>query len=285
MRVARFSTGDAPRYGLVELARDNGEHPDTIAVLTGDPIAMPVQLTGERVSLDAARLLAPVIPRSKVIAVGRNYADHAKELGNEVPKTPLTFFKPNTAVIGPGDQIIAPAASKELHFEGELAVVIGRIASQVPAERAQEVIFGYTVGNDATLRDLQKSDGQWARAKGFDTSCPLGPWIVTHFTIEEAGELALNSSVDGQQRQSGNTSDMIFPIAQLVEYISSYTTLLPGDVILTGTPAGVGELRPGQEVSVHIEGIGTLTNPVGEPGTPVVSASADEAPRTEGEQA
>ncbi|NYI72474.1 2-keto-4-pentenoate hydratase/2-oxohepta-3-ene-1,7-dioic acid hydratase in catechol pathway [Naumannella cuiyingiana] len=272
MRVARFSTGGEPRYGLVELARDNGEHPDTVAVLNGDPLAMPVQLTGERLALDAVRLLAPVIPRSKVIGVGRNYADHAKEMGNEVPATPLTFFKPNTAVIGPDDRIIAPAAAKELHFEGELAVVIGRIGSQVPADRAQDLIFGYTVANDATLRDLQRTDGQWARAKGFDTSCPLGPWIVTHLTIEEAGELELSTSVDGEQRQAGNTRDLVHPIADLVAYISSYTTLLPGDVILTGTPAGVGEMRPGQTVSVHIEGIGTLTNTVGEPGSSAISS-------------
>ncbi|MGY4720894.1 fumarylacetoacetate hydrolase family protein [Naumannella huperziae] len=272
MRVARFSTGGEPRYGLVELARDNGEHPDTVAVLNGDPLAMPVQLTGERLALDAVRLLAPVIPRSKVIGVGRNYADHAKEMGNEVPATPLTFFKPNTAVIGPDDRIIAPAAAKELHFEGELAVVIGRIGSQVPADRAQDLIFGYTVANDATLRDLQRTDGQWARAKGFDTSCPLGPWIVTHLTIEEAGELELSTSIDGEQRQAGNTRDLVHPIADLVAYISSYTTLLPGDVILTGTPAGVGEMRPGQTVSVHIEGIGTLTNTVGEPGESAISS-------------
>ena len=262
MRIARFSADGDPQFGIVELAEDGGKYPDTVSVLTGDPIAMPVQLTGERRELEAVRLLAPVIPRSKVVGVGRNFAAHAKELGNEVPDTPLTFYKPNTSVIGPGEQIIYPDASNEVSFEGELAVVIGRICRSVPLERVPDVIFGYTVANDVTARDLQKRDGQWARAKGYDTFCPLGPWISTHLTLDEVSDLRIRTTLDGEERQNGSTNLMVFSVAELVEYISSYTTLLPGDVILTGTPAGVGEMLPGQEVSIEIEGIGTLTNTV-----------------------
>jgi 2-keto-4-pentenoate hydratase/2-oxohepta-3-ene-1,7-dioic acid hydratase in catechol pathway len=260
MRIARFASGDDPQYGVVELAEDGGRHPGTVAVLTGDPIAMPVQLTGERKELDGVRLLAPVIPRSKVVAVGRNYAAHAAELGNEVPTTPLTFFKPNTSVIGPGDPIVHPRASREVSFEGELAVVIGRICKEVPESRAAEVVFGYTVGNDVTARDLQKTDGQWARAKGYDTFCPLGPWITTHQTLDEVADLAIRTTLDGVEKQHGRTRDMVHSIPALIAYITSFTTLLPGDVILTGTPEGVGAMLPGQEVSIEIEGIGTLTN-------------------------
>jgi len=262
MRIARFSTGGDPAFGIVELAADGGKHPDTVSALTGDPIAMPVQLTGERHELDAVRLLAPVIPRSKVIGVGRNFAAHAAELGNEVPKIPLIFYKPNTSVIGPDESIVYPEPVTELAYEGELAVVIGRICRDVPPERVGEVIFGYTVGNDVTARDLQKSDGQWARAKGYDTFCPLGPWITTHQSIEEISDVMITTTVDGEQRQHGSTALMIRDITELVVHISSFTTLLPGDVILTGTPEGVGELLPGHEVSVTVDGIGTLTNPV-----------------------
>jgi 2-keto-4-pentenoate hydratase/2-oxohepta-3-ene-1,7-dioic acid hydratase in catechol pathway len=262
MRIARFSTGSDPAFGIVELAADGGKHPDTVSTLTGDPIAMPVQLTGERHELDAVRLLAPVIPRSKVIGVGRNFAAHAAELGNEVPKIPLIFYKPNTSVIGPEEPIIYPDPVTELAYEGELAVVIGRICRDVPPERVSEVIFGYTVANDVTARDLQKSDGQWARAKGYDTFCPLGPWITTHQSIDEMGDVMVTTTVDGEQRQHGSTSLMIRDLTELIVYISSFTTLLPGDVILTGTPEGVGELLPGHEVSVTVDGIGTLTNTV-----------------------
>jgi 2-keto-4-pentenoate hydratase/2-oxohepta-3-ene-1,7-dioic acid hydratase in catechol pathway len=262
MRIARFAAGGDPQFGIVELAGDGGEHPDTVSVLSGDPIAMPVQLTGERRELDSVRLLAPVIPRSKVVGVGRNFAAHAAELGNDVPDTPLTFLKPNTSVIGPYEQIIYPDASHQVSFEGELAVVIGRICRQVPPARVPEVIFGYTVANDVTARDLQKSDGQWARAKGYDTFCPLGPWISTHQTLDEVADLRIRTTLDGEERQNGSTSLMVFTVSELIVYISSYTTLLPGDVILTGTPAGVGTMLPGQEVSIEIEGIGTLTNTV-----------------------
>jgi 2-keto-4-pentenoate hydratase/2-oxohepta-3-ene-1,7-dioic acid hydratase in catechol pathway len=276
VRIARFAAGGDPQYGVVELAEDGGPNPDTVSVLTGDPMAMSVKLTGERRGLDDVRLLAPVIPRSKIVAVGRNYAAHAAEMSEEVPKTPLTFFKPNTSVIGPGEPIIYPAASREVSYEGELAVVIGRICKEVPTSRVSEVIFGYTVANDVTARDLQKTDGQWARAKGYDTFCPLGPWISTHQELDEVAALAIRTSLDGELRQDGNTKDLIFTIPEIVAYISSYTTLLPGDVILTGTPSGVGPMLPGQVVSIDIEGIGTLTNPVAGTQSDEASNEADE---------
>jgi 2-keto-4-pentenoate hydratase/2-oxohepta-3-ene-1,7-dioic acid hydratase in catechol pathway len=264
MRIARFATGGDPQYGIIELAEDNGQHPNTVAVLTGDPIAMPVQLTGERIELDAVRLLAPVIPRSKIVAVGRNYAAHAAELGNEVPATPLTFFKPNTSVIGPHEPIVYPTASREVSYEGELAIVIGRICRDVPPSRVPDVIFGYTVANDVTARDLQRSDPQWTRAKGFDSFCPLGPWMTTGLDVRD---LEVRCEVgrtpeDMEVRQLGRTRDMVFDVPTLVSYVSHVMTLLPGDVILTGTPAGVSPITPGDVVSVRVEGVGELTNPV-----------------------
>lgn len=262
MRVARFVAGGDPAFGLVELAEDNGQHPDTIATITGDPLAGRVAYTGERHSLDDVRLVAPVLPRSKVVGIGRNYAAHARELGNEVPTTPLTFLKPNTSVIGPGEPIICPDITEDLQHEGELAVVIGRICRNVPVDRVAEVVFGYTVGNDVTARDLQRTDGQWTRAKGFDTFCPLGPWIVTHLTPQDVAARELTVTVNGEVRQRGTTADMLLPVAELVAHVSSFTTLLPGDVILTGTPAGVSRMVPGDVCEVTIEGIGTLTNPV-----------------------
>jgi 2-keto-4-pentenoate hydratase/2-oxohepta-3-ene-1,7-dioic acid hydratase in catechol pathway len=262
MRIARFSTGGDPAFGIVELAADGGKHPDTISTLTGDPISMPVQLSGERHELEAVRLLAPVIPRSKVVGVGRNYAAHAAELGNEVPAVPLLFFKPNTSVIGPDEPIIYPEPVHEMAYEGELALVIGRICRDVPPERVDEVIFGYTVANDVTARDLQKTDGQWARAKGYDTFCPLGPWITTHQSVAEMGHVMITTTVDGEQRQHGSTSLMLRDITELVVYISSFTTLLPGDVILTGTPAASFPVQAGDVATVTVEGIGTLSNPI-----------------------
>jgi 2-keto-4-pentenoate hydratase/2-oxohepta-3-ene-1,7-dioic acid hydratase in catechol pathway len=253
VRIARFSLPNEESYlfGVVEGS--------DVAVIAGDPIYAGVTFTGARYPLDAVRLLAPVIPRSKVVAVGRNYAEHAKELGNEVPPEPLLFFKPNTSVIGPSDQVVWPKQTQQVEHEGELAIVIGKIAKDVPAARANEIIFGYTVSNDVTARDLQKSDGQWARAKGFDTFCPIGPWIETEL---DPSDLALTVEVDGELRQTGRTSQMIYGIPELIEYITAAFTLLPGDLILTGTPAGVGPLPPGCSVSVSIEGIGTLTNKV-----------------------
>lgn len=262
MRIARFVAHGDPTYGVVELAEDQGENPETIAVVSGDPLAGAVHYTGERLALADVRLVAPVIPRSKVLGIGRNYADHAAERGAEIPTTPLVFLKPNTSVIGPGEPIVRPPETENLHYEGELAVVIGRICRRVPVERAADVIFGYTVANDVTARDLQSSDGQWSRAKGFDSFCPLGPWISTHLELSEAADLDVVTTVNGDVRQSGNTSDMVFSIPELIAHVSSFTTLLPGDVILTGTPAGIGEIVPGDSVSVTVSGIGTLTNPV-----------------------
>ncbi|HZI98538.1 MAG TPA: fumarylacetoacetate hydrolase family protein [Actinomycetales bacterium] len=251
MHIARFTTGDDPRFGVVE-----GEQ---IAVVTGDPLYVPLAPTGERVALDEVRLLAPVIPRSKVVGVGRNYADHATELGHELPTKPLLFLKPNTSVVGPDDPIVLPPGSEEVHYEGELAVVIGRICKSVPRARVSEVVLGYTVANDVTARDWQRSDDQWARAKGFDSSCPLGPWITTDL---DTSSLRLTTRLDGQVVQDGSTSDLVFDVPALVEYVSAAFTLLPGDVILTGTPAGVGPITSGQRVEVEIEGIGALSNPV-----------------------
>ncbi len=255
MRIARFTTGEDPRFGLVE--GEAGQ--EVLHVVVGDPLYAPLQATGEQLPLADARLLAPVIPRSKVVGIGRNYAAHAREGGNEVPAEPLVFLTPNTAVIGPGDPIVLPAGSNEVHYEGELAVVIGRVCKDVPRQRVPEVVLGYTVANDVTARDWQRGDGQWARAKGFDTSCPLGPYIVPDLDV---GDLRLTTRLDGVVVQDGRTSDMVFDVAELVSHVSTAFTLLPGDVILTGTPAGVGPLVAGQRVEVEIEGIGTLSNPV-----------------------
>lgn len=265
MRIVRFAAaGQDPAYGILELEVDAGENPDTVAVLTNDPLAgVPVNYTGERHALDEVRLLAPVIPRSKVVAVGANYAEHAAEMGKEVPDhAPLLFFKPNTSVIGPDDPVVIPEGCEELHYEGELALVIGRICKEVPAERVPEVIFGYTIANDVTARDWQRADKQWARAKGADTFCPLGPWINTHLSIEEASSLRIETRVGDQIRQDGSTSQMVRGITELVGFISGFTTLLPGDVILTGTPAGVGAVGSGDVVSIEIDGLGTLSNPI-----------------------
>jgi 2-keto-4-pentenoate hydratase/2-oxohepta-3-ene-1,7-dioic acid hydratase in catechol pathway len=255
VRIARYTTGDDPTFGVVE---DDGGRL-VLAEVQGDPLHQPVVFTGVRVPLDDVRLLAPVIPRSKVIGIGKNYADHAAEMGGEAPAEPLMFIKPNTSVIGPGDPVVLPWQSSNVHYEGELAVVIGRICKDVPRERVKDVVYGYTCGNDVTARDLQRSDGQWSRAKGFDTFCPLGPWIVTDL---DPADLTISTRRDGETVQDGRTSQMVHDVATLVAHASEAFTLLPGDVILTGTPAGVGPIAAGQRVDVEIEGIGTLTNPV-----------------------
>jgi 2-keto-4-pentenoate hydratase/2-oxohepta-3-ene-1,7-dioic acid hydratase in catechol pathway len=232
---------------------------EIVATLVGDPLYAGVELTGEQHTLADVRLLAPVIPRSKVVGIGRNYHEHAAELGNEVPEQPLVFLKPNTAVVGPYDPIVYPIQSDNVHFEGELGIVIGRICRDVPEEKASDVVYGYTVVNDVTARDLQKTDGQWARAKGFDSFCPIGPWIET---VLDPSDLAITTTLNGEVRQDSRTSLMIFGVAELISYVTSFTTLLPGDVIATGTPAGVGPMHPGDDVAVTVEGIGTLTNRV-----------------------
>ena len=232
---------------------------EIVASLVGDPLYAGIELTGEQVPLADVRLLAPVIPRSKVVGVGRNYAAHAEELGHEVPDEPLIFLKPNTSVVGPFDPIVYPSQSHDVHFEGELAVVIGRICRDVPADRVGDVIYGYTVANDVTARDLQQSDKQWARAKGFDSFCPLGPWIETDL---DPADLRITTTLNGDVRQDGSTRLMLHDVAAIIAYVTSFMTLLPGDVIATGTPAGVGPMQPGDDVSVTVEGIGTLTNKV-----------------------
>ena len=253
MRIARFTTGEDPVYGLVDGAGEK------IAEVTGDPLYQRIELTGATHLVEDVRLLAPVIPRSKVIGIGRNYADHAAEMGGAVPDEPLMFLVPNTAVVGPDDPVVLPPQSTEVHYEGELAVVIGRMCKDLEPEDALGVVFGYTCANDVTARDLQRSDGQWARAKGFDTFCPLGPWVETDL---DPGALRVVTRLDGEVVQDGTTTDMVHGVAALVSHASKAFTLLPGDVILTGTPAGVGPMEAGQRVEVEIEGIGVLANPV-----------------------
>ena len=255
MRVARFAGDDDPRFGVI--GDDNGT--EVVAVLKGDPLYAGFELTGEKLNLEDVRLLAPVIPRSKVVGIGKNYAAHAAEMGGEAPTEPLLFLKPNTSVSGPGEPIFYPAQSENVHFEGELAVVIGRICRDVSPTDASKVIFGYTIGNDVTARDLQKSDVQFTRGKGFDTFCPLGPWIETELDVDA---LSVRTTLNGEVKQDGSTADMIHKIPDLIAYVSSVMTLLPGDVILTGTPEGVGPMEVGDEVAVTIDGIGTLTNRV-----------------------
>ena len=205
------------------------------------------------------RLLAPVIPRSKIVCVGKNYADHAAEMGSEVPTEPIIFLKPNTSVIGPGDTIVWPAMAPTIDYEAELAIVIGRVCKEVPKERVKDVIFGYTLANDVTTRELQKRDGQWTRAKSFDTFCPLGPWIETEFV---PGTQRISLTVNGEIKQDASISQMMFGIEDIVHFVTQVMTLLPGDVIITGTPAGIGPLPEKSIVTVSIEGLGELTNKV-----------------------
>lgn len=249
MRIARIAHPEGVAFVAV--------HGEEAAEIAEHPFGSPT-FTGRKWPLADVRLLAPILP-TKILGIGRNYAEHAKELGNEVPENPLMFFKPNTSVVGPNAEIKLPATSERVDFEGELAVVIGQPCRDVPAARAKTVILGYTVANDVTARDLQKSDGQWTRAKGYDSFCPLGPWIETEF---DPSDVRIRTELDGEVKQDGRTSLMLHDIGSLVEYVSSVMTLLPGDLILTGTPAGVGPMKAGQTVSVTVDGLGTLTNPV-----------------------
>lgn len=253
MRIARFTTGDSPQYGILE------DGSSDLVKITGDPLYTKLTTTGERISLDEVRLLSPVIPRSKVVGIGRNYAAHAAEMGNEAPAEPIVFLKPNTAVVGPDDPIVIPRYSEDVAYEAELAVVISRMCKHVTAENALDYVFGYTAANDVTARGVQQSDATWTRAKGFDTSCPIGPFITVDI---DPSDLAVRSWVDGELRQDGRTSDMITKVPELIAYVSSIFTLLPGDLILTGTPEGVGNVREGQRVDVEVEGIGRFGNVV-----------------------
>ena len=262
MRIARFASGDEVGFGLVETDTDSGE--DFIARLSGHPLLGDIKLTGERARLSDVRLLSPVLP-TKVVCIGKNYAEHVEEMKDVTGETtdePVVFLKPSTAVTGPQDPIFHPAVSERVDFEGEMAIVISRPCREVPRERVKDVIFGYTVANDVTARDLQKKDKQWTRAKGFDSFCPIGPWITTGLSVEEAQDLRVTTTVDGETRQDGRTSQFIHDIPGIISYVSSFMTLLPGDVILTGTPAGVGPVRVGQEVAVTVEGLGTISNRV-----------------------
>lgn len=260
MRIARVTTGGTPSFAVLD-----DEHAHEI---DGSPFGQdlsdgPPRLTGQSWPIDAVRLLAPVEP-SKVVAVARNYADHAAETGSEVPAQPMIFLKPSTSVIGPGDAIVLPRQSERVDHEAELAVVIGTLCRDVRSADVSGYVFGVTAANDVTARDLQKTDGQWSRAKGFDTFCPLGPWIETDVDVTSQGQPQLDVAciVSGEVRQDGNTRDMVFSVAELIEWISAAMTLLPGDVILTGTPAGISPLKAGDEAVVKIERIGALANPV-----------------------
>jgi 2-keto-4-pentenoate hydratase/2-oxohepta-3-ene-1,7-dioic acid hydratase in catechol pathway len=249
VKFVRLQTDDIA-YGVVEA--------DGIRAYRGTPF-VAWEPTETIFSFDEVRLLAPVFP-TKIVAVGRNYADHVAEMGAKLPDEPLIFLKPATAVIGPGDAVRYPPESSEVHHEAELALVIGKVASKVAVEDALSHVLGYTAANDVTARDLQRSDGQWTRAKGFDTFCPLGPAVETEFDPREGAVII--GRVNGEVRQEATTADLIFGVPELVAYISAVMTLLPGDVILTGTPEGVGPVQPGDVMEVEIEGIGTLRNPV-----------------------
>ena len=252
MRVIRYEVPDTrskPKYGwLLE---------DKVGEISGNVFGR-YRRNEAQTPLTEVRLLAPTEP-SKIVCVGRNYVEHAKELGNEVPKVPLIFLKPPSAIIPNAGAILLPPQSAQVEHEAELVVVIGKRGKNITAEQAKKCIFGYTIGNDVTARDLQRTDGQWTRAKGFDTFCSFGPWIDTEFDPADA---VITCRVNGQMRQMASTRDMVFNVGTLIAYISSVMTLEPGDLIFTGTPAGVGELRNGDEVIVEIEGLGVLKNPV-----------------------
>lgn len=250
MKIARFSSGADPQYGIVD--------DDELVVLSGDPMFHGYDTTGERVKLADVRLLAPVIPRSKVVCIGMNYAAHVQSMQYEVPENPLIFLKPNTAVIGPDDAIVIPPVEGRITHEGELVIVIGAVAKRVKKENWRDVVFGFTIGNDVSARDVMFADGQWARAKGYDTFAPIGPFIETE--IDPVG-LEITTFVDGEPRRKGNTRDMIHGVPEIIEFVSDAWTLLPGDIIMTGTPDGLGGFHDGQTIEIHIEGLGVLRNP------------------------
>jgi len=263
MKVARFRRDDEISFGVVDEAAGGGVE---LVELMGDPLIAGYETTGRRFPINDVRLLAPVIPRSKVVCVGKNYQDHVEEMKDvtgigtaEAPAEPLLFLKPNTSIIGPDEAIVLPEISERVEHEGELAIVIGSVAKQVPESRALEVVFGFTCANDVSARDLQVKDGQWARAKGFDTFCPIGPYIETDLDFSD---LQVQTRVNGEVRQSGRTSQLIHSIEKIIAHASEAFTLLPGDLILTGTPAGVGPIRGGDVVEVEVDGIGVLSNPV-----------------------
>lgn len=259
MRLGRIASPDGVAFVSIEGELDdpNGM---TVREIAEHPFGTP-SFTGRSWPLADVRLLAPILA-SKVVCIGKNYADHIAEMGGQAPADPVIFLKPNTAIIGPNVPIRLPANASPVHFEGELAVVIGRACKDVSKNQAAENILGYTIGNDVSARDQQQADGQWTRAKGHDSFCPVGPWIVTDLNPLDPGDLALRTEVNGEVKQDARTSLMIHDVGDIIEWISAVMTLLPGDLILTGTPAGVGPIEDGDTVSVTVEGIGTLTNPV-----------------------
>lgn len=250
MRIVRFQNkNEVPRFGWLLEGKIGLIEGDLFGEYRRQEAALPVE---------EVRLLAPIWP-SKIICVGRNYVEHAKEHNAEVPKIPLIFMKPPSAIINPGDTILLPPQSAQVEHEAELVAVIGKRGRAIPADEAASYILGYTIGNDVTARDLQRSDGQWTRAKGFDTFCPFGPWIDTEFDPSDA---VISCRVNGQIRQLASTRDMVFSVPNLVAFISSVMTLEPGDLIFTGTPAGVGPLKAGDIIEIEIENLGKLSNPV-----------------------
>lgn len=251
MKFVRTNTEDGPRWAIVEA--------DRLEILSGDPLHGDWSRAGGSVPYDESDLLLPLTGTTKIAAIGKNYADHVREMATEVPPDMQIFLKPTTCLIGPGEAIIRPAISERVDFEGELAVVIGRRAKDVPAAKAADYIFGYTVANDVTARDIQIADVQWTRGKSYDTFCPIGPVIETEFDPEHS---RIETRVNGELRQSSPTSALLNKIPSIIEFVSSAFTLLPGDVVLTGTPAGVGPLSASDQVSVDVEGIGVLRNPV-----------------------
>jgi 2-keto-4-pentenoate hydratase/2-oxohepta-3-ene-1,7-dioic acid hydratase in catechol pathway len=250
VKVARFSNGADPRFGIV----DGPE----LVVLKGHPLVAGYQTTGERIPLKEVKLLAPTIP-SKIVCIGKNFADHAAEIGEEVTAEPLIFFKPSSSIIGHGDAIVIPPQSKQVELEAELCLVIGKFAKNVSVDKALEYLWGVTIANDVTARDLQFGDGQWARSKGFDTFCPLGPWVETEFSPD--GQV-IESRINGEVRQNVAISEMVHNIPSIISYVSKNMSLLPGDIILTGSPAGISVINSGDLIECEIEGIGILSNPV-----------------------
>ncbi len=250
MKVARFSNGADPRFGIV----DGPE----LVVLKGHPLVAGYQTTGERIPLKEVKLLAPTIP-SKIVCIGKNFADHAAEIGEEVTAEPLIFFKPSSSIIGHGDAIVIPPQSKQVELEAELCLVIGKLAKNVSEEKALEYLWGVTIANDVTARDLQFGDGQWARSKGFDSFCPLGPWVETEFSPD--GQV-IESRINGEVRQNVAITEMVHNIPSIISYVSKNMSLLPGDIILTGSPAGISVINSGDLIECEIEGIGILSNPV-----------------------
>jgi 2-keto-4-pentenoate hydratase/2-oxohepta-3-ene-1,7-dioic acid hydratase in catechol pathway len=250
VKVARFSNGAEPRFGIV----DGPE----LVVLKGHPLVAGYQTTGERIPLKEVKLLAPTIP-SKIVCIGKNFADHAAEIGEEVTAEPLIFFKPSSAIVGHGDAIVIPPQSKQVELEAELCLVIGKLAKNVSEEKALEYLWGVTIANDVTARDLQFGDGQWARSKGFDSFCPLGPWVETEFSPD--GQV-IESRINGEVRQNVAITEMVHNIPSIISYVSKNMSLLPGDIILTGSPAGISVINSGDLIECEIEGIGILSNPV-----------------------